>query len=321
MKNIGSTYHIGCSTDDNYVHHASVMICSLLENNRDNSIVIHLLHDVLSQENKDFISGLVRRYGADIVFHKVDVRKLQGVKFRSKRPLSMAAYYRLLLSSVLEGVDKVLYLDVDTAVLGDVTPLFELEMDDYALAAVKDVVPCFDDHRASLSIPYDADYFCSAVMLVNLRYWREHNAEDALIDFAKRDRVVYCHDQDALNYVFRNCWYQLPPKWNRFNMNYMRARDFRDYRDRFEYWNRPVIMHFSDYKPQLRCIGVKGADIYQRYYTLSGCDTLKPVKAGLAARLKPLSSYLFRTTLKCLGLYEAYLYRRLCLRNRLGRVR
>ena len=121
--------------------------------------------------------------------------------------------------------------------------------------------------------------------------------------------------------VFRNCWYQLPPKWNRFNMNYMRARDFRDYRDRFEYWNRPVIMHFSDYKPQLRCIGVKGADIYQRYYTLSGCDTLKPEKAGLAARLKPLSSYLFRTTLKSFGLYEAYLYRRLCLRNKLGRVK
>jgi lipopolysaccharide biosynthesis glycosyltransferase len=321
MKNIDNTYHIGCSTDDNYVHHASVMICSLLENNRENNIVVHLLHDVLSQENVDFLTSLVHRYGAGIVFHKVDVRRLAGVKFRTHRPLSMAAYYRLLLSSVLDGLDKVLYLDVDTAVLGNVKPLFDLEMDGYALAAVKDVVPCFDDHRASLSIPYDSDYFCSAVMLVNLKYWREHDAEESLIEFAKRDRVVYCHDQDALNYVFRNCWYQLPPKWNRFNMNYMRARDFRDYKDRFEYWRRPAIIHFSDYKPELNCIGIKCADIYRKYYILSGCTALKPVKAGIGRRLKPLSSYIFRTALKCLGLYDAYLYRRLRLRDRLGKVK
>ena len=321
MKNDVNTYHIGCSTDDNYIHHASVMICSLLENNKDNSIVIHLLHDVLSEENRSFLSSLVARYGAELIFHKVDVERLQGVKFRSRRPLSMAAYYRLLLSSVLEDVDKVLYLDVDTAVLGDVKPLFGLDMQNHALAAVKDVVPCFDDHRYSLSIPYDSDYFCSAVMLVNLKYWRENNVEPELIEFAKRDRVVYCHDQDALNYVFKNSWYQLPPKWNRFNMNYIPARGFRDYRDRFEYWNRPVIIHFSDYKPERRCFCIKSADIYERYYRLSGCTTLKYVKAGFIERIKPVASYIFRSSLKFLGLYDEYLYRRICLRHLLGRVK
>ena len=321
MKNDVNTYHIGCSTDDNYIHHASVMICSLLENNKENNIVIHLLHDILSDENKGFLSSLTGRYGAQIVFHKVDVQRLQGVKFRSRRPLSMAAYYRLLLSSVLSEIDKVLYLDVDTAVLGDVRSLFELDMEGYALAAVKDVVPCFDDHRSSLSIPYDTDYFCSAVMLVNLKYWRDNDVETALIEFAKRDRVVYCHDQDALNYLFKHLWYQLPPKWNRFNMNYIPAREFRDYRDRFEYWHRPMIIHFSDYKPEHSCFCIKSADIYKRYYDLSGCTALKYVKVGLCQRLKPISSYVFRTSLKCLGLYECYLYWRLCLRNRLGRVK
>lgn len=316
-----NTYHVGCSTDDNYIHHASVMICSLLENNKDRNIVIHLLYDVLSVDNKDFLTTLVDRYGALIVFHKVDTSKLQGVKFRKHRPLSMAAYFRLLLSSILIDVDTVLYLDVDTVVLGDIKNLFDLQIADYALAAVKDVVPCFDDHRSSLSIPYDVDYFCSAVMLINLRYWRENNAEEKLIEFAKRERVVYCHDQDALNYVFKYLWYQLPPKWNRFNMNYMRASDFRDYRDRFEYWHRPQIIHFSDYKPQKKCFCIKGAEIYEHYYKLSGCTALKPVKASLKERIAPVSSYIFRTSLKILGLYDTYLYNRLSLRNRLGKVK
>lgn len=321
MKIDGNTYHIGCSTDDNYIHHASVMICSLLENNRNNDICIHLLHDALSDHNKTFLISLVQRYGAGLKFHKVDVSRLRGVKFREHRPLSMAAYYRLLLASVLTGIDKVLYLDVDTVVLADVRPLFDMETDGYALAAVRDVVPCFDDHRSSLSLPYSSDYFCSAVMMVNLRYWREHDSEEALIEFAKRDRVVYCHDQDALNYVFKDRWFQLPPKWNRFNMNYMRSTDFRDFKDRFEYWNRPAVIHFSDYRPEQRCIGIRCAHIYDRYYRLSGCTSLKPVRTSLVQRLKPLSSYVFRTTLKMLGLYDSYLYRRICLRNRLGRVK
>ena len=164
MVNGSNIYHVGCSTDDNYIHHASVMICSLLENNRDNDIIIHLLYGSLSSDNQKFLADLASRYEAQICFHKVDESLLEGVKFRTVRPLSMAAYYRLLLSSILSGVDKVLYLDVDTAVVGNISQLFALDMEQYALAAVKDVVPCFDDHRASLSIPYDADYFCSAVM-------------------------------------------------------------------------------------------------------------------------------------------------------------
>lgn len=320
MSEDTNIYHVGCSTDDNYIHHASVMLCSLLENNRGNEIVIHVLYGSLSDANMDFLKGLAGRYGSKICFHQVDHSSLEGVKFRTVRPLSMAAYYRLLLSSVLEDVDKALYLDVDTAVLGDISPLFDLEMEDYALAAVKDVVPCFDDHRAALSIPYDADYFCSAVMLVNLKYWREHGCEPLLLEFAKRDRVVFCHDQDALNYVFKGRWYQLPPKWNRFNMNYIPASGFRDYRDRYEYYHAPVIIHFSDYKPARKCFCVKFAGLYRSYLELSGCPVPSVEKVSFWDRLAPVRMYVFRTVLKCLGLYDRYLYRRLWLRKKCGRA-
>jgi len=313
-------YHIGCSTDDNYIHHASVMICSLLENNKDNTVVIHLLYGSLSDINKSFLAALADRYGSAIVFHKVNEALLEGVKFRKIRPLTVAAYYRLLLSSVLEEIDKVLYLDVDTVVTGDVSPLFELELDDYAVAAVKDVVPCFDDHRRTLSLPYDKDYFCSAVMLVNLKYWREHNAEAALLSFAKRDREVFCHDQDALNYVFKGSWYQLPPKWNRFNMVYKQASEFNDYKDRYEYYHEPVIIHFSDYKPSRKCLGVKYENLYRYYYKLSGCKAMHYAKAPLQERLRPLWVYNFRRCLKKLGLFDWYSYKRYLWRKRLGRV-
>ena len=313
-------YHVGCSTDDNYIHHASVMICSLLENNKQVNIAIHLLHGTLSEANQSFLRGLVARYSVEIIFHKVDDSKLQGVKFRQVRPLSLAAYYRLLLSSILNDVDKVLYLDVDTVVVGDITPLFHIDIDSYAVAAVKDVVPCFDKHRMSLSIPYDKDYFCSAVMLINLKYWRKHNVEESLIEFAKRDREVFCHDQDALNYVFKDCWYQLSPKWNRFNMMYKTSRDFNDYRDKYEYYHEPIIIHFSDYKPSYRCFFIKYESVYKYYHELSGAKPLEVVKMPLLKKLKPAWTYLFMASLKTLGLYDKYLYCRLYWRKKLGRA-
>ena len=139
------TLHIGCSTDDNYVHHACVMLCSLLENNPDDRIVVHLLHEKLTPKNQKAISHLVERYKAEIVFHRVDTTKLAGVKFRKKRPLSLAAYYRLLLSSLLPQTDKILYLDVDMVVLGKIKP--------YSLFVVCSLVVAAVSVGAQLYIP------------------------------------------------------------------------------------------------------------------------------------------------------------------------
>lgn len=313
-------YHVGCSTDDNYIHHASVMICSLLENNRNNNIVIHVLYDALAEMNKALLLNIASRYDTQLVFHKIDTSKLEGVKFRTVRPLSMAAYYRLLLASILESVDKVLYLDVDTVILNDISPLFDLELENYALAAVKDVVPCIDAHRMSISLPCGQDYFCSAVMLINLKYWRRNNAQEALLEFAKRDRVVFCHDQDALNYVFKNQWFCLAPKWNRFNMVYKSGKDFEDYMDRYEYYHKPHIIHFSDYKPAYKCFGIRCEKYYKYYFNLSGCPPIPSVKVPLSVRLRPLWIYWFRRFLKIIGLFDWYSYRRYYLRKIAGRV-
>ena len=320
MKKITKKYHVGCSTDDNYVHHASVMICSLLDNNKAEDIVVHVLYDGLSEGNMSFLRSLTERYGSEIVYHKVDVARLDGVRFRTVRPLSMAAYFRLLLSTIITDADRILYLDVDTAVLGDISPLFRLDMKNYALAAVKDAVPCFDDHRMSISLPYDKDYFCSAVMMINLEYWREHGSEARLLEFAKMERTVFCHDQDALNHVFRDEWYQLPPKWNRFNMNYIPSSGFRDYKDRYEYYHAPVIIHFSDYNPFAGYYLVKFASVYRHYLDLSGYRATDCRKQPFLKRFGPIWSYLFRSTLKALRLYDAYLYYRLDLRKKTGRA-
>ena len=170
-----NTLNICCCTDDNYAQYCAVMLCSLFENNRGNNIIVHILISTLSESNTKGLKNLGFRYGANILFHKVDSAKLSGCQYRIKRPLSEAAYYRVLLASILKDVDKILYLDCDIIVKGNIRELFEIEMDNYALAAVQEPVEIEEVHRLQLSIPYGESYFNSGVLLINLNYWRENN--------------------------------------------------------------------------------------------------------------------------------------------------
>lgn len=284
---------ITLNTDDNYCQHASAMLCSLFENNKEHIFNVHILINSLSEQNRSFLQELGRRYNANVVFYEVDESVLKNVKFRSKRPLSKAAYYRILLSSVLdESIKKVLYLDCDMIVVGDVSPLFSLELENYALAASLDSFPLSDLHRRQLHMSVGEKTFCSGIMLINLDYWRLNKSEEKLIEYANRDREkVFYHDQDALNYVFKGKWFMIPPKWNR-SAYFPVAQDspyFQDF-DIKEYKYNPVVIHYSDsvMKPWLDCLSCNKS-LYINYLQKSGFNNVVFNKVAIGLKIKCIS--------------------------------
>ena len=166
---------IACSTDNNYLQHCTAMLCSLFENNREHAITVHLLHHGLSNEGQQFLSQLAKRYENSIIFYDIDMDRL-GKLFIDQHwhpDLSIACYYRLMLASLLdESIEKVFYLDCDIIVLGDVSPLFNIDMSEYGVAAVEDITPGSDEHRQVMGLTMDQTAFCSGVLTINLQYWR-----------------------------------------------------------------------------------------------------------------------------------------------------
>lgn len=248
------TFDIVINTDNNYIQHCMAMLCSLYENNREHQITLHILEHGMAESSKKLIKELTERYDNSCQFYTVDETPLEGVQFRSKRPLNKAAYYRLMLASVLpQNLDTVLYLDCDIIVLRDLAEIFSLEIDGYALAATLDNFPYTNQHRLQLHMQADERTFCSGVMLVNLKYWRENGCEAKLLEYAHRQRKeVWLHDQDVLNYLFKKCWFLLPPKWNRVAYvhlcrKYWGYSDF-DYKD---FRQAPMLIHYAamDLKP------------------------------------------------------------------------
>jgi lipopolysaccharide biosynthesis glycosyltransferase len=259
------------------------MLCSLFENNKNNKFIIHILISDLNNDTKSKLRGVIEGYTSTCIFHKVDASKLDGVQFREEYPLSIAAYYRILLSSIVDdNISKILYLDSDVVVANNIMSIFSLDIDNYALAAVEDHQTT-NEHRMQLSLPYDAKYFNSGVMFINLDYWRKNNSENQLLEFAKRKRRVYFHDQDALNKVFNSQWFLLPHKWNKFHICQTDNLSFHDWRDKYEYSKHPMIIHFAaTEKPWINFPIIPYKRLYCKYLKLTPWKDAKPSKCNFA---------------------------------------
>lgn len=164
--------------------------------------------------------------------------EMAGAKTVSDR-ISAAAMGRLLIPQVLEG--RALYIDGDTQIRGDVTPLFELEMT-APIAAVRDFViakSCAkgldsapDGHLASLQGLMDpappGSYVNTGVLLLDCDAIR---AEPALLSALSNLDAAGSYgnqldDQDHVNHVFRGRVQLLNPAWNSSWGREERQRDF-----------------------------------------------------------------------------------------------
>lgn len=282
-------YHVTCNTDNNYAQHCCAMLCSLFETNKDLRFVVHILTNELNNDIKTSLEELAKRYNNELKFYIVDETQLEGLQYREKRPLTKAAYYRILLPSIIPSdIDKILYLDCDMIVLQSVEELFDIDIDEYALAATTDSSPFSEIHRRQLGFDMNSKAFCSGIMLINLKYWRGHNAQNRLIEFSKQKRYpVYLHDQDALNRIFKNQWFVLSSKFNHTTLSICSPNKFRD--DILEYTFNPVVWHYSsDLKPWFN-ISFPGKKNYIKYLRISEFSAPKFVKVKFKYRISVYS--------------------------------
>lgn len=288
------TLDIVCNVDNNYAQHCAAMLCSLFDNNSNHDIHAHVLTHGLSDGNMKVIQLLANRYNKKVTFHNIDEAILDGVQFRKNRPLTKAAYYRILLSSVIDAtIDKILYLDCDIIVLGDISELFNIELDNYALAATSDISPYNSSHRMFLQLQMDDNAFCSGFMMVNLKYWRDNNVQEKLINFStKKRKVVFLHDQDSLNYVFKNKWFRLPFKWNATPLSICPIDNAMKSFDYVESYFTPKIMHYSGYFKPWNNAWFPEKKYYIKYLKMSGFPNPQIYNAGKIYRYNVFISVL-----------------------------
>lgn len=245
---------IACNIDDNYIQHCAVTLISLFSNNRESRFTVHIIARDFSQENKNTLTRICHEYENQIKFYAPHQEQVKGFFIRkfSKR-ISIATYYRCLLSDILpDNIDRVLYLDCDIVVAGDILPLWNISLENVAVAAVEDI-GCHESERYDiLKYPMDYSYFNAGVLLVNLAYWREHHVVAACLDYFRKypERILF-NDQDLLNSVLYKNKKLIDLKWNAQDGFYRNPKHGENIwvEQYMQVLRHPVIIHYTNRKP------------------------------------------------------------------------
>lgn len=203
---------IVASSDDNYAPHLTVLFHSLLANcSAPERVSLFCLDGGISGENKARMSREVQKLGATgvdfVTFNSDRYDNLPTIKH-----ITSSAYYRISIPEIFDdSVHKVLYLDCDMIVKGDIIELWETDISDFHVGAVENL----SGHTyKKLGIPQN-EYFNSGMLLINLDLWRRDGIPEKVFEFKKEnpDRIS-TNDQCALNGVLHDKWKHLHLKWN-----------------------------------------------------------------------------------------------------------
>lgn len=125
-----------------YMKYLYVMLQSLYENNELGSIHLYVLHRDYTQEDKDYIIDITKRYNNEVDFIYVDPQKYDVVPdtFKKNNNLSVVILFRLSIPELLpENIDRVLLLDVDLVINKNISEMYNTDFEDCVFAAVPNI--------------------------------------------------------------------------------------------------------------------------------------------------------------------------------------
>lgn len=199
-------YHIDIAYTINhkYVKYLIVSLTSLFESNKRNHITLHIVFNDLTQSDQNYIDEFVQKNGGNCFFYYID--DLEFFKEFVSYGFGIEVFLRLYLPWKLLKITKVLYLDADTIIKGDIGDFFSLDMEGYVLAG------CLDGEYSKRLVESRNDifkrtdnfnYFNAGVMLWNLELIRTTiRFEDFINTIGIFGNRLFFNDQDILNYLF-----------------------------------------------------------------------------------------------------------------------
>ncbi|MCH9844718.1 MAG: hypothetical protein K0U39_04345 [Alphaproteobacteria bacterium] len=153
---------------------------------------------------------------------------LKGEKLNLFTHLTISAMDRLFLPELLPNTNKIIYLDIDTIVQGDVAELYQTELSDAPLAAREGISPFWNIQKdglkylptnkllnmqkaASVSVNLLNHHFNSGVLVASLEKIRQDNFVEQAVDFAIHYQL---NDEYVLNCYTMDNYVKLSPVWN-----------------------------------------------------------------------------------------------------------
>ena len=187
-------YNVLYTSDSRFFCHMLTSIYSLLKNNKNKDIVIHIIEYGFTEYQKKLLYELEKNYSCNIILYSMDdfisvINKYNVPKWRG----TDIANARLFACEFIKNLENLLYIDSDTIIVDSIEELFNIKMNN-PVGAVKELfIPSHMDGILS-------KYYNSGVILFDYDMWERDNCMNLLYSCLEKNRdILFYPDQDLLN--------------------------------------------------------------------------------------------------------------------------
>lgn len=227
------------STDHNYVMPTCVTIHSLLLNaNPGVNYDIYIIIDPdVTEEDKNKLRKQVEADNKESEINFLEIGDTFDSGFEI-RDISRACYNRLMIPWLLPQYDKVVYSDVDIIFTGDISEVYDTNLNDSLVAGIGGkswTKGLIKKYLGKIGADPN-EYINSGFLLINAKAQREENLKQKYLDLSKK-KFIY-QDQDIINLVCKGRISKLPEIYNVNPAEYYKYAP-----------GKPKVVHFFGFKP------------------------------------------------------------------------
>lgn len=207
------TLSIALGIDRRYAAHAAATIASVVRHSAAAPLRFLILHEAVEPALRRRVEAAAP--GARFVWSEIGDEDVPDMAPREH--FSRAILFRLgITQRAPSDWQRVLYIDADAIVAGDLRELWTANLGDRPIGAVADCFVDPDAFAARWGLPRQgAAYFNSGVLIIDLLRAKAERLFDKALEFAAAHVAeLRFTDQDALNYAAWGRWKRLDGRWN-----------------------------------------------------------------------------------------------------------
>ncbi|NQJ20446.1 SP_1767 family glycosyltransferase [Streptococcus suis] len=211
------TIDIAFSVNNRYAQYLGATILSILAHHPKEEVRVHILYKEIAQSILQDLGNLAQQTpNLELHFHLLEDQQFSAIPIRTEQ-FPIESFSRFLLPELLADLGRILYLDVDILVHGNLMELFQTDLEEYELGAIveADIFKYYQWYLDSLGFGPNDAYFSSGVLLMDLDKMRQNGTTNQLIAIAlEKARDYKFPDQYILNLYYKGNFKQLSPAYN-----------------------------------------------------------------------------------------------------------